>query len=169
MAKAGDTYVPGVYIEEFLDPDSDIIRKKDYSNDILRRITDIEGAPITEGWLLKNDFKTIDLYEDSTFELFQMLNRTFGELTKPTDEDTLLFLTSIQDEYGEYHDIVILYNYDTHRTHIVEYKTTITLDKDDYSDIHEHTIHKVYTGILHDIHELQNILTDMDIHIRFLK
>lgn len=166
-----DSNVHGVYLEDFWNPNNDHdyannIIPRDYSNNTPHRMSQLEGVEITGDWLLDNDFATLEIYDNELhYELFSFVKDCFGKNNEPDDYHTMIFTDRYRDDNGTLFDVTILYNKDNNDTHIVTYTNTPVLDMQGLYYNNKHNVHKSFAGKIYEIHELQNILMDMDINI----
>lgn len=169
-AKEYDYHTHGVYLEDFFNPnnlhDYEYISKQDKSNDIAHRMSEIEGVAITAGWLIDNDFATLNIYGNETHdELFTFIKDCFGKYNMPDDYHAFIYTDRYCDDNGESFEVVILYNKDNHAAHIVSYTNKQILNSEEFCYDNNYKVSKTYTGKIYDIHELQNILADMEVNI----
>ena len=170
-SKDYDNNVHGVYLEDFWNPNNERdytinIIPRDYSNNTPYRMSQLEGVEITGDWLLDNDFATLEIYDNEVHgEIYAFIKDCFGKNNEPDYYHTLIYTDRYRDDDGTSYEVTILYNKDSNDTHIVSYKNTQVLDMQGLYYNNNYKVHKVFTGKIYEIHELQNILMDMDIKI----
>lgn len=169
--KDGDYYIQGVYIDNYFNPNDskqiEYLYKKDYTSlDICRRMTEIEGCPIDDTWLIDNFFETIDTYNNTEHdEIFNFIKSCFGSYFDFDEYDMLLGNFTYLNDLCECINASILYNRSSHMTYIVSYTSSNEWNKEELEFKNKYNAIKAYAGQIDEIHVLQNTLIDMGIDI----